>query len=231
MSFSAAIFGQSTDGLPWPSISIVLLVGALLLVAYILARRYRSRQQLIRRVAELEALSDAGRALVAAQLDVHALAELIANEAGQVIDNRTFQVGLFEEDDYHILYWKIRDVRQETPQTFNLREEGGIISWVRQTKKPLLVRDFQREMDALPARPRYISNSPPRSALFIPMISGNSTIGIVAAQSSQPNRFDEEDMRRLTILANQAAAAVAHACCLPRSGSGRPTWSWWGRLV
>ncbi|MCC6605332.1 MAG: SpoIIE family protein phosphatase [Anaerolineae bacterium] len=211
MSFSAAIFGQSTEGLPWPSISIVLLVGALLLAAYILVRRYRSRQQLVRRVAELEALSDAGRALVAAQLDVHALAELIANEAGQVIDNRTFQVGLFEEEDYHILYWKIRDVRQETPQTFNLREEGGIISWVRQTKKPLLVRDFQREMDALPARPRYISNSPPRSALFIPMISGNSTIGIVAAQSSQPNRFAEEDMRRLTILANQAAAAVAHA--------------------
>ncbi|MCB8980298.1 MAG: SpoIIE family protein phosphatase [Ardenticatenaceae bacterium] len=211
MSLSAAIFGQSTDGLPWPSISFVLLVGALILASYILVRRYRSRQLLIRRVAELEALSDAGRALVAAQLDVHALAELIANEAGQVIDNRTFQVGLFEDQDYHILYWKIRGIRQDTPQTFNLSEEGGIISWVRQTKKPLLVRDFQREMDVLPARPRYISNSPPRSALFIPMVSGDSTIGIVAAQSSEPNRFDEEDMRRLTILANQAAAAVAHA--------------------
>jgi GAF domain-containing protein len=199
------------DGLSWPSISFALLVGALVLSAYILLRRYRSRQLLIQRVAELEALSDAGRALVAAQLDVEALAELIANEAGQVIDNRTFQVGLFEENDYHILYWKIRGVRQETPQTFNLQEEGGIISWVRENKRPLLVGDFQRELDSLPARPRYISNSPPRSALFIPMVSGDRTIGIVAAQSSEPNRFTEEDMRRLTILANQAAAAVAHA--------------------
>ncbi len=199
------------DGLSWPSISFALLIGALTLSAYILLRRYRSRQLLIQRVAELEALSDAGRALVAAQLDVDALAELIANEAGQVIDSNTFQVGLFEENDYHILYWKIRGVRQETPQTFDLNEEGGIISWVRESKNPLLVYDFQRELKSLPARPRYISNSPPRSAIFIPMVSGDRTIGIVAAQSSQPNRFSEEDMRRLTILANQAAAAMAHA--------------------
>ncbi len=207
----AAIFAQTADGLSWPSISFALLVGALALSAYILLRRYRSRQLLIQRVAELEALSDAGRALVAAQLDVDALAELIANEAGQVIDNRTFQVGLFEDTDYHILYWTIRSKRQETPCTFDLREGGGIISWVRTAKHPLLVRDFERELDKLPARPRYISNSPPRSAIFIPLISGNDTIGIVAAQSGQPSRFNEEDLRRLTILANQAAAAIAHA--------------------
>ena len=211
MSFFAAIYGQTTDGLSWPSVSFALLIGALTLSAYILLRRYRSRQLLVQRIAELEALSDAGRALVAAQMDVEALAELIANEAGQVIDNRTFQVGLFEETDYHILYWKIRGERQETPQIFDLSEEGGLISWVRESKRPLLVRNFQRELDSLPARPRYISNSPPRSALFIPMVSGDRTIGIVAAQSSQPDRFSEEDMRRLTILANQAAAAVAHA--------------------
>ncbi len=205
------IFAQLIDGLSWPSLSFAVLVASLLAVGYVLLRRYRSRQLLLQRIVELEALSDAGRALVAAQLDVDALAELIANEAGKVIDNRTFQVGLFEEDDYTILFWVIRGVRQETPQTYDLREDGGIISWVRQSKQPLLVTDFQREMNSLPARPRYISDSPPRSAIFIPMISGNSTIGIVAAQSRQPNRFAEEDLRRLTILANQAAAAIAHA--------------------
>lgn len=205
------IFAQIADGLIWPSISFVLLIAALGLASYILLRRYRSRQRLINRVAELEALSDAGRALVAAQLDVDALAELIASEAGQVIDNRTFQVGLFEDNDYHILFWQIEGVRQETPQTFDLGEGSGIIGWVRESKQPILVHDFERELDSLPARPRYISPTPPRSAIFIPMISGHSSIGIVAAQSREPNRFDREDMRRLSILANQAAAAVAHA--------------------
>ena len=31
----------------------------------------------------------------------------IAEQAGQVIDNRTFQVGLFEDDYYDIRYWTI----------------------------------------------------------------------------------------------------------------------------
>ncbi|VAW39394.1 Serine phosphatase RsbU, regulator of sigma subunit [hydrothermal vent metagenome] len=208
---TAAISGQIGSALSWPAVSFALLIAALLSTGYILLRRYRSRQLLHQRIAELEALSVAGRALVAAKMDVDSLAELIANEAGQVIDNDTFQVGLFEENSYHILHWKINGVRQQTPQTFDLHEEGGIISWVRQSKSPLLVRDFQREINNLPARPRYISNSPPRSAIFIPMISGDTTIGILAAQSNQPNRFSEEDMRRLTILANQAAAAIAHA--------------------
>jgi serine phosphatase RsbU (regulator of sigma subunit)/putative methionine-R-sulfoxide reductase with GAF domain len=208
---NALISGQIEGMLSWPSVSFAFLVGALLLAGYILLRRYRSRQLLHQRITELEALSDAGRALVAAQMNVDSLAELIADEAGQVIDNNTFQVGLFEESRYHILHWKINGVRQQTPRTFDLSEKGGIVSWVRQSKSPLLVRDFQREIASLPAQPRYISNSPPRSAIFIPMISGDKTIGILAAQCDLPNRFSEEDMRRLTILANQAAAAIAHA--------------------
>jgi GAF domain-containing protein len=34
---------------------------------------------------------------------------------------------------------------------------------------------------------------------------------VVAAQSNLPNQFDEEDLRRLMILANQSAAAISHA--------------------
>ena len=183
-----------------------------MLAALLIAvRRYRSRRQLVRRVAELEALSAAGRAIVEAQLDVAALCALIAEQAGQIIDNCTFQVGLFHGNQYRILYWMVNGRIQNTPQTFDLNENGGIVSWVRQSKEPLLVRDFQREIERLPAKPRYISPDPPRSAIFIPLISGDEVMGIMAAQSSQPHKFDEEDMRLLLILANQAAAAIAHA--------------------
>lgn len=200
-----------TNGLTWPTLSFAVLVASLLLSAYILYRRYRSRQLLMQRVMELEALSAAGRAIVVAELDVAALSELIAGEAGHVIDNSTFQVGLFEENLYHILFWQINGRIQPTPQTFDLSENSGVIGWLRQTKKPLLIRDFQKELNSIPAQPRYISDTPPRSAIFIPLISGEIVTGIVAAQSQQPNRFDEEDLRRLMILANQAAAAITQA--------------------
>ena len=205
------------------SFLILLLVSAILiavivnLVLYLL-RRHRTRRMLMERVAEQEALIAAGRALVAAELDVDALCHLIAEQAGQVIDNRTFQVGLFNEGFYEIRYWTIDAHPQDVPQCFDLgadpkdgTEAGGLVGWVHDTQSPLLVRDFAREMDRLPAQPTYVSAHPPRSALFLPMISGGHTIGLVAAQSQQPDHFSEQDMRRLMILTNQAAAAIANA--------------------
>ncbi len=164
----------------------------------------------MQRVAELEALSDAGRAMVAAELDLVSLCELIARECGQVINNKTFQIGLFDGDFYEILFWTIDGKPQETPRTFDLKEETGIIGWIHQSRSPLLVNDFLKEKASLPAKPRYISDKPPRSAIFLPLISGESVLGAIAAQSTEPSHFTEEDMRRLMILANQAAAAIAH---------------------
>ncbi|MFN2137471.1 MAG: SpoIIE family protein phosphatase [Candidatus Promineifilaceae bacterium] len=203
-------FLQQTNDL-WQSLSLVVLVLAVLITTLILWRRYLSRRILMRRIAELEELSAAGRAIVAAELDVNALSELIAKESAKVVETLTFQVGLFEGDFYRILYWTIGGVKQATPQSFDISDGRGLINWIRQTQKPLLIHDFEREMADLPARPRYLSDAPPRSALFVPLVSGDETIGIIAAQSLAANRFQEEDMRRLMILANQAAAAVANA--------------------
>lgn len=202
-----SVTGSST----WSTLSIALLLAGLALSSYILWRRYRSRRLLVQRISELEELSAAGRAIVAAELDMSALCALIAQEAGKVIDNQTFQIGLFDGNVYEVLFWTINGRQQPTPRTFDLTEGAGIVGWIRESKQALLVKDFQREMDSLPARPRSISDTPSRSAIFIPLISGEQVLGVITAQSQQPNHFDEEDLRRLMILANQAAAAVANA--------------------
>jgi sigma-B regulation protein RsbU (phosphoserine phosphatase) len=201
---------QQIDGL-WPSLSLLILILAILSTTLIIWRRYFSRRILMRRVQELETLSAAGRAIVASELDVNALAELIANESKNIIETGTFQVGLFNNQVYRILYWTIDGVQQETPQSFDISGNQGLINWIRETQKPLLIHDFERELGDLPARPRYIGQSPPRSGLFIPLVSGDEAIGAIAAQSHEPNCFQEEDMRRLMILANQSAAAIANA--------------------
>jgi GAF domain-containing protein len=201
----------SVDGFSWPSISFAILLIALLMTAYVLGRRRRSRRLLVQRVKELETLSAAGRALVASELDIDALCGLIVQEASRVIDNRTFQIGLFEDHFYHIIYWTVDGVEESTPRTFDLSHQPSVVGWMRKSKQPLLIHDLLKEADKLPARPRFVSKNPPRSAILLPLISGERTIGIMSAQSSQPNRFDEEDLRRLMILANQAAAAIANA--------------------
>jgi phosphoserine phosphatase RsbU/P len=195
----------------WPSISFAILVGALLLSGYILLRRRRSRQLLVQRVKELETLSAAGRALVASELDLYALCGLITQEASKIIDTHTFQIGLFEDHFYHIIYWTNDGQEQPPPPPFDLSHTTSLAGWLQKNKHPLLIHDLLKEEGSLPAKPRYISSTPPRSAILVPLLSGERTIGILVAQSNQPNRFTEEDLRRLMILSNQAAAAIANA--------------------
>jgi serine phosphatase RsbU (regulator of sigma subunit)/putative methionine-R-sulfoxide reductase with GAF domain len=192
---------------PWLLLLIVVLAYGLMLL-YLRYRRVR--RSMSTRLVELETLSNAGRALVEAQLDINALAELIAAEASKVVDTGTLQIGLFEGDTYRILFWSKEGERQ-SPRVFDLSTNPGLIGWIRTSRQALTVGDYETEATQLPSRPRYLSDNPPRSGVFIPLLSGQNILGVVAAQSQQAHRFSVDDVRRLTILANQAAAAISNA--------------------
>ena len=206
-----SLFLQETGGPSGPSVSFPILFIALVLSVYILWRRYLSRRLLLDRITELEDLSVAGRAIAAAQLDIVALCQLIAHQAGSIMDTSTLQIGILEDGFYEILYWTVDGKSKETPQAFDLSEKPGLVGWVLESKRSLLIHDYEKQMDSLPARPSYILDHPPRSAIFIPLVSGKEAIGIIAAHSRQPSAFSQRDLGRLTILANQAAAAIANA--------------------
>lgn len=198
------------------TVAVAILTFSVLVLVSIFLRRRRSRRELVERVAELESLSSAGRAIVASELDLDALCELIATQAAQIVESHTFQVGLFEDHFYDIRYWTIDGVPQAVPQMFDLRaaakDDGeGLVGWVRDQRQPLIVGDYVEEMESLPARPQYSRDNPPRSALFIPLVSGERAIGLLAAQCYRPHAYTDQDARRLAILANQAAAAIANA--------------------
>lgn len=192
-----------------PFLSLLIILLSLALTGLILSRRYQSRRALMHRIQELEELSEAGRAIVAAQLDFDALCQLIVQEADKIIDTRTFQLGFFEGHYFRRQVWNVDGIPQE-PQSFDLREGGGLVSWVRDNKTFLLIRDLKKELKDLPTTPRYSGGSVPRSAIFIPLISGDDVLGVLGAHSDLPYHFDETHVRQLTIVANQAAAAIAN---------------------
>lgn len=186
----------------------VLLLSALAIVAFVLYRRWQSRRALVARLADLSLLADVGHAILGAQLDLTRLAELVYQQAGQIVDTSIFQLGLFEGDRYRLLIW-VMDGETHPPLEFRLTPDSlGIVGWMRDSRRSLLVRDFAVELDALPAKPRYISENPPRSAVFVPLQTGDTVLGALAIQSRRPHAFSEEDLRLLTIVANQAAAAL-----------------------
>ena len=200
--------GPDVSPITW----LLIFIGSLSLaaLAFILRRRLASRRALEQRVQELSALAEAGRAMASATLEVDKLCELIYQQASSIVDTSTFQLGLFQDDHYHIKLWQVSGVRQP-PAVFDLKEGEGIVGWVRRTGQPLLVRNFAAEADTLPARPRYISPEPPRSAVFVPLLTGAEVIGALAIQSYEAAAFTDDHLRLLSIIASQAGAAIANA--------------------
>ncbi len=194
-----------------PPFVLTLLAVSIIVTVGIAWRAFRLGERRARRAAqELTTLNEIGRQLLRAQLNVDDLCELLYEQVGQIISTSLFQVGLFDGEAYHVKVW-VRDGDRLAPQSFPDGGRQGIVGWVRQSGQPLLVHDFDAERDRLPAFPEFELENPPRSGLFVPLIAGTSTIGILAIQSYEPHRFDDEHLRLLTALANQAAWSIRNA--------------------
>ena len=190
---------------------VFILFAALALAGAVLLRRWQSRRALVARLAELSGFAEVGRAIVGAQLDLGRLAQLVYEQAGKIVDTSIFQLGLFEGDRYRLLIW-IVDGQPRPLAEFRLTPDSqGIVGWMRSSHTSLLVRDFEAELESLPARPRYIAGDPPRSAVFVPLLVGETALGAIAIQSRRAHAFTEEHLRLLTIVANHAAAALQNA--------------------
>ncbi|MFQ3534597.1 MAG: GAF domain-containing protein [Aggregatilineales bacterium] len=190
----------------------LLSVGALglgLLVGY--ARGYRRGYQATpAHLADLDILANVGRAILSAQLKLDALCEIVYQQANKIVETSDFQIGLFDGDDYVIKVW-VRHGERLPEMRFSGQANSGLIGYVRRAAQGLRIGDFEREWEQLPARPSYASVNPPRSALFVPLIAGGESIGVIAVQSDEPDRYSAEALRLMTLLANQAAGAIRNA--------------------
>jgi serine phosphatase RsbU (regulator of sigma subunit)/putative methionine-R-sulfoxide reductase with GAF domain len=188
-----------------------LLLALLVVIIAVLVRRWAdARSALVQRVAELSIVERIGRAIVEAELDVDELAQLMYEHACQVVDATIFLLGLFEGDEYHLKLW-MRAGERLPAQTFQLKPGLGLVNWMREAKEPILVRDFPRDLESLPAQPISISEDPPRSALYVPLIAGETVVGTMSIQSFQRAAYGEGDLRVLSAMANQAAVAMQKA--------------------
>ena len=189
---------------------ILLLSAGIVAVALVVQRLADTWQQVKWQLAEMSTLSQVGQAIAHAQLDVDQLCELIYQQASRIVDTSSFHLGLFDGDAY-ILKIRIQDKIRQPGQTFPMAADAGIVGWMRRSKQPLLVRDFQQDMESLPAHPSYNNENPPRSAVFVPLIAGHEVIGTMAIQSFTPAAFSEDDLRLLSVIGNEAAMAIEKA--------------------
>lgn len=162
-----------------------------------------------RREAELRTLAALAQAASTAPDDASELAEAAYIHAARLLPTDFFQFGLFQGEVYRTLIW-VRDGDRIHNREFTLDpEHAGLVGWIRGTGEPILVSDFRREAESLPARPGYVATDPPRSGIFVPLTVENSVVGVLAVQSRRRKAFRRRELHLLQALAGTIATSLA----------------------
>ncbi len=93
-------------------------------------------------------------------------------------------------------------------------KEGGLVGWILQNQKPLLIRDLPNAKT--PVEPIH-GQRPARSWVGVPLLIRNKTIGAMSVQAFKANTFNEKHLQLLESLASQIAISMDNARLLEQT--------------
>lgn len=183
------------------------------------ARLFSERE---RRLRELSILKDIGSA-ISSTLDLPTVLANLRYELGQAVDVSTSMIGLYDDKTTFLSYTICYD--QGTPVHINPSELADDANgWVIRNRQPLLlhtidqarqigVKDFGFSM--FDVRSGQSHRRLPRSRivqsfLVVPIISGDTVLGVINLQSYRAHAFDQDDLRFVMTVANQAAVTISN---------------------
>jgi sigma-B regulation protein RsbU (phosphoserine phosphatase) len=137
-------------------------------------------------------------------LDLDELLQRLAGIVKRVIDYEMFGVLLLDEERQELV---LRQAVNFGPgkERSRLPVSEGLCGAAVRSKAPVLVGDVGTD-------PRYVSLVPEtRSELVVPLVMKDRVIGVLDLESPVLDRFNEEHVKVLTLLASQVAVALENA--------------------
>jgi len=128
----------------------------------------------------------------------------IHRAVSQMMPAESFVIALLDEEHNDIEGVYLMDPTGRSP-SLHLPREEGISGRVISTGEPLLIPDVELIENY---GGRIFGESQPRSIVAVPVNMGGKVIGMLSAQSYQPNVYTEDEEQILSTLANQAAVAI-----------------------
>ena len=142
---------------------------------------------------------------VAANFDPEQIYVAVHRAAQRLMPVESFVISLLDEetDEIEGVYLVDDDVRAPV---IRIPRDQGLSGRVIMSGEPLFLQgaDTVDEMGGV----TYGKPDTPLSILAVPMTLSNKTVGMLSAQSYQPNVYTEDDLQILGTLANQAAVAI-----------------------
>jgi PAS domain S-box-containing protein len=156
------------------------------------------------RVAELATVNSVGQAL-ASQLELDALIELVGERVRETFNADIAYVALHDETAGQIdfpYYYETGERRAEPPLEYG----RGKTSQILESRKPLLL-NRQEQYEGLAT-----VGTPSRSYLGVPILVGETAIGVISVQSTcEEGRFGEAESGLLATIAANVGVAIQNA--------------------
>jgi phosphoserine phosphatase RsbU/P len=138
-------------------------------------------------------------------LDLDTTLRRVAELVRKVIDYEIFAILLLNEKAQELrIRFQVGHPR-EIADRMRIKVGQGVTGVAAQRREAVLVDDVSQDT-------RYISAVPDvRSELAVPLIIKNRLIGVIDIESYEPNKFTEENMRLLTLIASRMAIGIENA--------------------
>ena len=163
-----------------------------------------------RRARELETVAQVSTA-TSTILDTDDLLKQVAELTKEAFDLYHAHIYLFEPNSELLLLaagaGTAGDTMKANKHSIPLRHETSIVAQAARDRVGIRVEDVA-------ASPTFLPNPllpETRAEMALPMIVGNTLVGVLDVQSTNPGRFTEEDLRIKSTLASQVAIAVENA--------------------
>ncbi len=160
-----------------------------------------------KRATEAETLQQAGIA-ISATLELDETIRIILEQLNRVVPYDSASVQLMSENKLEIVGQRgFEEPEAILGMTFSLKSKNAPNHIVLDRRAPLILKDAQANYEAFREPP----NNHIRGWLGVPLIFQDRIIGLIALDSTEPDRFTENHARLASAFASQVAAALENA--------------------
>lgn len=195
------VYGGETARFGLNEIELARTLGNQASIALQNARLYQSTVQTAERFAILNQVSSE----INSSLEPEEIYAFIHKAVQRLMPAEAFVIALLDKEKNEIEGVYLMDGDRRSPNQ-RIPLGTGLSGRVIASGEPLLIRGPE-QAEAL-GGVIYGELGAPASILAVPMTLGGETVGMLSAQSYQPNVYNQEDLQILSTLANQAIVAI-----------------------
>jgi diguanylate cyclase (GGDEF)-like protein len=210
-----ALSAVTLDPRPWTSGDVAFITTLATHAAIALANA-ELFEQTVARAAQLEVLQ-AASARMSRNRTAEEVGRTVVEETRRIIDYHNARVYLIEAPDQVVpivFEGRIGAYEEIDMSLLTCRFGEGFTGWVAQHGEPILTQDANRD----PRGQTIVgTHDVDESMLVVPMRHDGETIGVITLSKLGLDEFGSDDLRLLTILADQAATAIGSGRLLTRT--------------